>query len=215
MLSLTLHRVLQTCPPAPTSPGFFQRPQVSGRAGPRRRFYFQPNPNRGGAPWRPPPPQVPRGTGRSDEDSGSGVPAGVRPGRSLQALGLVDWLRLRSCLSRIEPFPLRRRDLSPLPPIGFRDSAPNRGTSGDAPPSSPSRRRPRLPGRGVPRSLPGVTPRLRAAIGQPRRGTSGAQVLGFLAEGRRWSPAPRPALGFSCGCCCPCLVRPAPAVLAP
>lgn len=47
-----------------------------------------------------------------DEEAGPGLRAGDRTGRSLWALGLVDWLRLRSCLSRIEPFPLRRRNLS-------------------------------------------------------------------------------------------------------
>lgn len=40
--------------------------------------------------------------------------------------GRLEWLRLQSCLSRIEPFPLERRSRTPLPPIGFRGSAHNR-----------------------------------------------------------------------------------------
>nr|XP_025867854.1 dolichyl-diphosphooligosaccharide--protein glycosyltransferase 48 kDa subunit [Vulpes vulpes] len=110
-------------------------------------------------------------------------------------LGLLDWLWLQSCLSRIEPFPSGRRDLSALSPIGFRGSASNRGTSGGAPRSPPSRRRLQSRGRGVPGSLLGVTPRPRAAIG--RRGghfrCPGAGVLGRRrkmeagAAARAWS----------------------------
>lgn len=115
-----------------------------------------------------------RDTAGSEDRAGRGRPerraqgsGRERPGRSQRALGLTDWPRLQSCLSRIEPFPSGRRSLAPLPPIGFRGSASNRGTSGGAPGSLPSERRLPTPGLGVPGSLPGGTPRSRAAVGRP------------------------------------------------
>lgn len=42
-----------------------------------------------------------------------------------------------------------------------------------------------------------------------------SRCLGSLAEVGRWSSAPRPVLGRSCGCCFPCLAWSAPAVPVP
>jgi hypothetical protein len=75
-------------------------------------------------------PQIPAGSRRYTH-------GGRKPGRSQRALGLIDWPWLQSCLSRIEPFPLRRRGLEPLPPVGCPESASDRGTSGSAPCSLP------------------------------------------------------------------------------
>lgn len=98
---------------------------------------------------------------------------------------LVDWPRLQSCLSSIEPFPLGRRSRAPFPPIGFRGSSYNPGTSGDAPGSYP-------PSSGSGQPAPAFRDHFRVELhdheprlGDCRQGTSGVQVLEFFGSRRK------------------------------
>ncbi|KAF6108200.1 dolichyl-diphosphooligosaccharide--protein glycosyltransferase non-catalytic subunit [Phyllostomus discolor] len=100
----------------------------------------------------------------------------------------VDWPRLQSCLSRIEPFPLGGRSRASLQPIQFRGSACYRGTSGSAPgfycPSGGNRR----PAPAYPDHFRVELHNPEQQLGNLTRGTSGAQVLGLFCRSRKMKP---------------------------